>query len=386
MDRRHFLASSGLAAASTMMSPALADPGTGAADPGVASRLVNFSTEGLGLSPVEYAAQLQAVAAAGPLVPDNYSLGGAIEALEKQFATLLGKPAAMFLPTGTLANLVAVRTLAGPDRRVLVQAESHLYNDSGDGAQSLAGLNLVPLAEGETGFTLEAVQRWLQRSNGGRVRTPVGVISIESPVRRRDHACFDPAEMARISAWARAQDIRLHLDGARLFNLPHATGRSLAELTAPFDTVYVSLWKHFNGASGAILAGDAAFIDGLFHVRRMFGGALPAAWPQVALVPGYAATYLDDYAAAWRVADELIERLHADGRYRARKLPDGTSRFFLAPEGGARDALAMRAREQGVRIPLAAPGATEFTLQVNPTLLRRPAAEIAAVLLDAHAA
>jgi threonine aldolase len=385
MDRRHFLASTGLAAASTLATPIMA--GAASAGPETASLQVNFSTEGLGLTPAEYAAQLQVVAAAGPLVPDNYSLGGAIEAMEQQFAAMLGKPAAMFLPTGTLANLVAVRTLAGGgDKRVLVQAESHLYNDSGDGAQSLAGLNLVPLAEGETGFTLEAVQRWLQRSNGGRVRTPVGVISIESPVRRRDHACFDPAEMARISAWARAQDIRLHLDGARLFNLPHHTGQSLPEITALFDTVYVSLWKHFNGTAGAILAGEKAFIEGLYHVRRMFGGALPQAWPQVALVPGHAATYLGDYAAAWRRADEVIARLEADGRYRARKLPDGSSRFFLAPVGGARDAIAFRARAQGVRLPLAPPDATEFTLQVNPTLLRRPAEEIAAVLLDAHAA
>jgi threonine aldolase len=385
MDRRHFLASTGLAAASTLATPIIA--GAASASPETASPQVNFSTEGLGLTPAEYAAQLQVVAAAGPLVPDNYSLGGAIEALEQQFAALLGKPAAMFLPTGTLANLVAVRTLAGGgDKRVLVQAESHLYNDSGDGAQSLAGLNLVPLAEGETGFTLEAVQRWLQRSNGGRVRTPVGVISIESPVRRRDHACFDPAEMARISGWARAEGIGLHLDGARLFNVPHHTGQSLPEITALFDTVYVSLWKHFNGTAGAILAGEKAFIDGLYHVRRMFGGALPQAWPQVALVPGYAATYLEDYAAAWRRADDLIARLEADGRYRARKLPDGSSRFFLAPVGGARDAIAFRARAQGVRLPLAPPDATEFTLQVNPTLLRRPAEEIAAVLLDAHAA
>jgi threonine aldolase len=289
----------------------------------------------------------------------------------------------MFLPTGTLANLVAVRTLAGPHRRALVQAESHLYNDSGDGAQGLAGLNLVPLAEGETGLTLEAVQRWVARSDGGRVRNPVGVISIESPVRRRDHARVDPDEIIRISDWARAQGIRLHLDGARLFNLPHATGRSLAELTAPFDTVYVSLWKHFNGAAGAILAGETELIDGLFHVRRMFGGALPQAWPQVALVPGYAATYLEDYAAAWRRMDDVIARLHADGRYRARKPEGGTSRLFLAPVGGARDAIALRARDHGVRLPLLAPGATEFTLQVNPTLLRRPADEIAQVLMDA---
>lgn len=381
MDRRRFLAASGLASAT----PLLSAVGAVAASPGESGQFqsVSFTTEGLGFSPVEYARRLQEVASRGTLVADNYSLGGVIEDLERQFARMLGKPAAMFVATGTLANLIAVRKLAGPDRRVLVQAESHLYNDSGDGAQVLGGMNLVPLEEGATGMRLETLQRWVQRSGNGRVATPVGVISIESPVRRRDHAMVDLAELERISAWAREQVIRLHLDGARLFNLPLHSGRRLDEICALFDTVYVSLWKHFNGATGAILAGETAFIEGLHHTRRMFGGALPQAWPQVALVGEYAARYLDDYAAAWDVADALIARLHADGRYRARKLADGTSRFFLAAPGADATALVERARAGGVRLPFLPPGVSEFPLQVNPTLLRRSPEAIAAVLLDA---
>lgn len=381
MNRRNFIAAAGLAGAAPLMAAGDASRPDGA-DPAL-FRTVSFATEGLGFSPLEYAVRLQESVNRAPPVPDNYSLGGAIEALEQQFARLLGKPAAMFVPSGTLANLIAVRKLAGNDRRVLVQAESHLYNDSGDGAQVLAGLNLVPLAEGETGFTLDTLQRWVQRSERGRVATPVGVISIESPVRRRDHAMVDFAELARISAWARQQGIRLHLDGARLFNLPLHSGRRLDEVCGLFDTVYVSLWKHFNGTAGAILAGEASFIEGLFHTRRMFGGALPQAWPQVALVGDYAATYLDDYAAAWRAADALIERLHADGRFRARKLVDGTSRFFLTAPGADAATLVQRTSAGGVLLPGLPPGASEFALQVNPTLLRRPPEAIAEVLLGA---
>src|SRR5205807_3295059 len=136
--------------------------------------------------------------------------------------------------------------------------------------------------------------------------TRVGTIVIESPVRRKDHQMFDPATLEQISAYARERGVRLHLDGARMFSLPYHSGKSLQAYASLFDTVYVSLWKHFNGASGAILAGSGSFISGLFHVRRMFGGSLPQAWPQIALVAQSADHFQDDYARAWKSAHELL--------------------------------------------------------------------------------
>ena len=122
---------------------------------------------------------------------------------------------------------------------------------------------------------------------------------IESPVRRLYHQVFDFAAMQAVCAFARDRGIRLHLDGARLFNVPYHTGRSVQEMTGLFDTVYVSLWKCFNAASGAILAGSAKTIDGLFHMRRMFGGSLPQAWPILAVARKYIAGYPEAYAQAW---------------------------------------------------------------------------------------
>ena len=75
-------------------------------------------------------------------------LGGVVEELEQRFAKLLGKETAIFMPTGTLANHIALRTLAGNRRRVLVQSESHIYNDTGDCVETLSGLNMMPLAPG----------------------------------------------------------------------------------------------------------------------------------------------------------------------------------------------------------------------------------------------
>jgi threonine aldolase len=385
MDRRRFLAAGGLVAASPLLAGAAGAASAGPVDIAAADARIDFASDGLGLDAREYAAQLQEAVAADGFAADYYSLGGAVEALEAKFARLLGKPAAMFVPTGTLANHLAVRTLARGDRRVLVQAESHLYNDTGDCAETLSGLNLVPLAAGQATVTLAEVQSWVERTAAGRVAMKVGVLAIENPVRRRDHAMVDVAELERVCAYARAQGIRLHLDGARLFTLPLHSGRGVLAHAALFDSVYVSLWKHFNGASGAILAGDAALIDGLYHQRRMFGGSLPHAWPQVALVDRYVDTFEAQYASAWRAADELIGRLRASGRFTARKVDNGTSRFFLAVPGVDPEAFSGRAAARGIVLPGPHAGSTELPMQVNPTLLRRPVAAIAQALVDALA-
>src|SRR5580693_1125947 len=159
--------------------------------------------DGIPHTPEEYAQLLASLAKSGNLAPDDYSRGGVVEKLEARMASLLGKEAAVWLPTGTLANHLAVRLLAGAKRRVIVQAESHLYNDCGDCAETLSGLNLIPLAPDKPTFGLEDVKHWVERSAGGRVETKVGVIAIESPVRRKGHEMFDVGEMEKICAYAR---------------------------------------------------------------------------------------------------------------------------------------------------------------------------------------
>lgn len=383
MDRRGFLATSGMALTAAPLAgwPAVSALAAGRDGPHDARAAVNFWSDGLGLEPAEYARHVLAAADAGTWSPDNYSNGGLVADIERAFAQRLGKPSAVYLPSGTLANHLAVRALAGAGRRVLVQADSHLYNDSGDGATTLSGLSLVPLAAGRATLTVEDVAPWIERSESGRVPNRVGVISIESPVRRLDHAMADLAQTQRLCRYARERGIRLHLDGARLFNLPLHTGRGVADIAGMFDTVYVSLWKHFNGSAGAVLAGDEETISGLSHMRRMFGASLPQAWPTLALVPAHLARYEDDYANAWQAADQLLGRLEANGRFRARKVVSGTSRFFLSAPGTDLHALAARAAERGVLLPGGPADAEEFAMQVNPSLLHWSPDRVADALL-----
>ncbi len=381
MDRRRLLAMGGLAAASSAFAHSTGDP-AGNYETAKLFKRVNFTSDGLDFTPREYATLLREATMVRELEADYYSIGGAVAELEQKFARLLGKQAAMFVPTGTLANLLAVGKLAGDDRRVLVQAESHLYNDSGDGAGTLNGLNLIPLAQGRSTLELAEVKSWVERSAGGRVEMKVGVISIENPVRRRNHEMVELGELEQVCGYAREQGIRLHLDGARMFNLPLHSGKSLRDYAALFDTVYVSLWKHFHGAAGAMLAGDAGFIDGMFQTRRMYGGSMPYAWPQIGLVAQHADVYEAEYARAWRAADQFFGLLQADGRFRIRKLPNGTSRFFLTATGVAPEAWVARVQERGVAIASAQPDTGEIPMQVNASILRASPARLARIFID----
>ena len=214
---------------------------------------------------------------------DSYSLGGVVEELERRIAAELGKEAAVFMPTGTLANHMAIRQLCGDKRRAVVQEQSHLYRDCGDCVPVLSGISTVPLAPGRPYYTADELEETLVASCTGRVDTPVGAVMIESPVRRQKGRVVPLEEMRRITTVADEHGVRTHLDGARLYMMAAASGTPVLEYAAMFDTVYVSLYKYLGAPFGGMLAGTEEFCDGLYHARRMFGGGLSQAWTAAAL-------------------------------------------------------------------------------------------------------
>jgi threonine aldolase len=223
------------------------------------------------------------------------------------------------------------------------------------------------------------VDRAIARTASGRVATRVGAISIESPVRRRSGELFDRAEMMQICREAKQREIGTHLDGARVVIASAYTGISPAEYAAPFDTVYVSLWKYFNSINGAILAGPAATLDGLFHVRRMFGGALWNAWPFALLARRYAEGFVERLNSAVAVSEAFIAAL-SDAHVRVERVTNGTNVFrILMTDVGKAESLRERLRAQAVIIPRPAKSAegAVFTLQVNETWNRRTGAALA---------
>jgi threonine aldolase len=342
-----------------------------------------LSGDGLGLSPAQYSRLLARLAEERGIAADSYSLGGVVEQLETEFARVLGKERAIFLPTGTLANHMAVRALAEGPSRVVVQEESHLYQDEGDCAQTLSNLTLMPLARGRATFTADDVQEVLDATNAARVVSRVSVISIETPVRRKLGERFDPHELQKIVALARREGIRLHLDGARLFLEAAYTGQDVAESARPFDTVYVSLYKYFNAASGAILAGPRSVLDGMHHVRRMFGGGLSSVWPFAAVALHHLSGFGDRFGRAVTRSENLIRDLRQHEGFAVDRIPSGTNLFRLRLLSS--DPLAFRKRLAAQGVLLAAPQGNTFLVGVNETLNRKTAAELKDLFVRAAA-
>jgi len=340
-------------------------------------RVVKLWGDGQSLTPVEYGRFLSLILADREVDADYYSNGGIVEELEARMAHILGKERAVFLATGTLANHLAVRIQARDRTRVLVQEESHLFCDSGDCAQVLSNLNLLPLASEEGTFSLEDVQRAIRTADGGRVRTGVGVISIESPIRRRLGKLFEYGEMERICAFARSEGIATHMDGARLFMASGYTGISPAEYASHFDTVYVSMWKYFGAPSGAILAGPGALLDDLYHPRRMFGGALPEAWPLATMALHFLDGFQERFTAGVTAGEELKPALHALPGLRVEEIPDGSNIFKLHVESTEPSRLRENLQARGVQLSAPNPNFRGFSVVVNETLARRPVAAVA---------
>jgi threonine aldolase len=309
--------------------------------------ILNLAGDAPDIDPADFAARLADAVKAKPPALDEYSRGGAVAAFEERMAAALGKERAMLVATGTLANLMALRAhAAGRGKRVVVQAEGHIANDAGDCASELAGLSLVTIPH--AGFTAAAIEAEIACAATARVAAGIAAIVVESPLRRGFGSTVPLEGQAAIVALVRAHDIATHLDGARLYIASGFLGRSIRELAAPYDTVYVSLYKYFGVPFGAVLAGPAALIDGLYHDRRRFGGGLNQMWP-VAVV---ADTALDGMEASWRSVAErarAVVRQLVECGIAVDETPSGTNVFRLRAVDA--EGVAERAEAAGVKLP-----------------------------------
>lgn len=380
ITRRGFVETVGV----TMGLGTMAADGAAASAPTDLDRQVVLSGDGVALTPRQFSTLLHQLSHARDVQDDSYLLGGEIEAFEKHWAVLLGKETAVYMPSGTLANHLALRALAGTRRRVIVPETSHIYNDTGDACQTLSALTLLPLGPNAATFTRADIEAVLSRTAGGRVAAEVGAIAIESPIRRLSGQLFDWAEAQRITAFARERGIGTHLDGARLFIASAYTGITPTEYAAPFDTVYVSLWKYFNCGQGAILAGPKRVLDGMFHTRRMFGGNLAAGWPSAVVARHYMDGFVDRLRAAVRVSEDVYARLAGHPRLSIERVPQGTNVARLTLRGADPAVVARRLAGDGIRLPGASPAGV-VTLGVNETWTRRSAADLADALIRAAA-
>jgi threonine aldolase len=222
--------------------------------------------------PAEYLVELQKANDNAAITKDRYGVGGSVEQLEKKFVEITGKEKAIFIPSGTMANQFAIAVLSGDHAKVIVQDTSHVFRDEADAAQTIFGKRLVPLAPGETFFSAGTLQNYIRNLPNQEVfQDGIGAVSIENPVRRSDGRAVPIEEIKKISAYCRANKIKLHLDGARLFMASAWTGISIKEYASYFDTVYISLYKYLGASAGAVLCGDGPVINQMPHLIKVHG-------------------------------------------------------------------------------------------------------------------
>jgi threonine aldolase len=350
-----------------------------------ADRAINMTSDGLALSPAEYARLLGQLSEKDALEADSYCVGGSVACLERDIARILGKEAALVLPTGTMANLLAVQYLAGAERKVIVQRESHIYNDCGDCASALAGLQLVPLGRrAELGS--DDIKREIVRAGAGKVDAPVGVLSIESPVRRLDGEMCRFSHLQEITHLARQNGLRLHLDGARLPVAAACSGVAMRDYAALFDTVYVSLYKCFNSLSGGILAGDRELVESLRHWRRRGGGGMAQYWPIASVALHYLPGVVERLAGAIGISEAFFETLAGDPHFEHVPVKSGSSVSRIRVPGADVASLALLRKElrgRGVLLPAPEEASPEFVIKVNESWRQGSAAQLFAAFQDA---
>lgn len=345
---------------------------------------VVFSGDGEPKTPDSMLSQLVSIQQNGGIASDTYTLGGVVEELEQRMAQELGKEAAVFMPTGTLGNHLAIRRLCGLKPRAVVQEQSHLYNDTGDCVQQLSGIHMVPLGQDEAFFTLSQLEAAVTRSETGRVSNSVGAMMIESPVRRQGGQVMPLAKMKEMTDFCREHGIGTHLDGARLYMMSGASGVSPAEYSALFDTVYVSMYKYFGAPFGAILAGTEEFCEGLYHDRRMFGSGLSSSAFAAALALNGVDGFEERFARAMSQGRSLFNELSKIDGMHVGPYEHGSNIFPLTlDESIDIDALADRLKENWIFVPTTADDYGRHHLTVNTTLLRQSNDEIVTAFREA---
>ena len=203
---------------------------------------------------------------------DQYGEDPTVIALQERVAGLLGKEAALLVPTGTMANQLALKLYCAPGDDVIVGAESHAVWHETGAAAALAGVQFTVIGE-DGRFCADELSAAL-KPRGHLLYPPTTLVEVEDTHNRKGGLVWDRSELERIGAAAREREVASYLDGARLLNAAVARGDDPATLAAPFDLVSISLSKGLGCPVGSVLAGSRDDVGALVRYRRMLGGAM----------------------------------------------------------------------------------------------------------------
>jgi threonine aldolase len=203
---------------------------------------------------------------------DVYGEDPTVVALERKTAELLGKEAALFVPSGTMANQIAIGIHTSPGDEILCSGTAHVYVWEGGGIARLSGVTTRTVGFHGGLVTRASLEGKIRPDDGHYVRTRL--VALENTHNRAGGRVHPLEDVSAISAWARSNGLAIHLDGARLMNAVVASGVSASEWARHFDTVAICFSKGLGAPVGSAIAGPRDLIKKAHRLRKVFGGGM----------------------------------------------------------------------------------------------------------------
>lgn len=232
---------------------------------------------------------MRAAMAAAEVGDDVFDEDPTVHRLQDRVAALLGKEAALFVPTGTMANQICVRVHTRPGDELICETTSHVYVWEAGAPASLSGVT-TRTVDGDYGVVNVGQLRDLVRPISEHY-TRSRLVVLENTHNRGGGRVYPHEKIEAIASWARSNGLAMHLDGARLWNAHAATGMPLADSCKPFDSVTVAFSKGLGAPIGSAIAGSREFVGQARGVRKLFGGA----WRQAGVLAAAALYALDHH-------------------------------------------------------------------------------------------
>jgi threonine aldolase len=204
---------------------------------------------------------------------DVFGEDPSVNQLQELAARILGKEAALFVPSGTMANQVCIKTHTQPGDEIVMERTSHPFNSESGGLAALSGVQ-VNLLDGQRGVITAAQIARVIRTGEDVHHAPTRLISLENTHNRGGGSVYPLETMQEISALARQRGVSMHLDGARLLNAAVASGIPAPQYTQYFDSCTLCLSKGLGAPVGSVIAASADFISRARRYRKMFGGSM----------------------------------------------------------------------------------------------------------------
>jgi threonine aldolase len=302
---------------------------------------------------------------------DVFGEDPSINALEAMAARLFGMEAALYCPSGTMSNQIAIKCHTQPGDEVICEKSAHVYVYEGGGIAFNSGSQVRAL-EGQLGrITAAQVASAINPDDVHRART--SLVTLENTCNRGGGSCYDLEEIRQIRQVCGDNQLKLHLDGARLFNALVATGQPAAEYGRLFDSISICLNKGLGCPIGSILIGPAALIRQARRVRKVFGGGMRQAGFMAAAgiyaLENNVSRLAEDHTHARRIAAALEKKSFVRGI-----MPVETNIIIFETEGdGCARQLAQRFKEKDLLAIAISANQVRFVthLDISPEMVDR---------------